>query len=447
MAAYESARRPGVDAVQRAAAPSLRWFEDTERWAGRQDPLTFTFNMLTRSLRIHHANLKLRDPALVTRLDRAFAERAAVLSGVSVAKDAPPMFTPLRVRDLVIENRVVVSPMCMYSATDGLPDDFHLVHYGSRAMGGAGLVMTEMTDVAPDARITPGCTGLWSDAHALAWKRIVDFVHAQSSSKIGVQLAHAGRKGATRRMWEGIDQPLTEGAWPLIAPSAIPYHPHSQVPRAMTRDDMDRVRDEFVAATRHAETAGFDLLELHMAHGYLLASFLSPLTNHRDDAYGGDLAGRMRYPLEVFRAVRAVWPAHRPMSVRISATDWVDGGADAGDAVEIARALKREGCDLIDVSSGQTTPASRPVYGRLYQTPLADRVRNEADILTMTVGNVSSWGDVNAILAAGRADLCLLARGHLYDPYWTRHAAAEQGFAMPWPKPYGPAASFTPRGS
>ncbi len=449
LAAYERARRPGVDAVQRAAAVSLRWFEETERYARRQDPLTFTFGMLTRSLRIHHENLKVRDPALVGRVDRAFAARAAAAAGTELASapPPPPMFTPFRVRELRLQNRIVVSPMCMYSAEDGLPNDFHLVHYGSRAIGGAGLVMTEMTDVAADGRITPGCTGLWSDVHALAWKRIVEFVHAQSPAKIGVQLAHAGRKGATKKMWEGIDQPLEHGAWPLIAPSPIPYLPHSQVPREMTRADMDRVRDEFVAAARHAERAGFDLLELHMAHGYLLGSFLSPLTNRRTDEFGGAPHRRLRWPLEVFRAVRAAWPAGKPISVRISASDWLEGGFDVEDAVDVARALKAEGCDLIDVSSGQTTPESKPTFGRLYQTPFSDRVRNEAEVATMTVGNVASWGDVNAILAAGRADLCVLARGHLFDPYWTRHAAAEQGYALAWPPQYGPAASFTPRGS
>jgi anthraniloyl-CoA monooxygenase len=447
--AYERARRPGVDGVQRAAAVSLRWFEETERYARRQDPLTFTFGMLTRSLRIHHANLKVRDPELVARVDRAFAERAAAQAKVPVelSRPPPPMFTPFRLRDLVLENRVVVSPMCMYSAIDGLPNDFHLVHYASRAMGGAGLVMTEMTDISADARITPGCTGLWSDEHARAWKRIVDLVHASSPAKIGVQLAHAGRKGATKRMWEGIDQPLETGAWPLVAPSPIPYLPHSQVPREMTRADMDRVRDDFVRAARFAEQAGFDLLELHMAHGYLLASFLSPLTNHRTDDYGGALHNRLRFPLEVFAAVRDAWPAHKPMSVRISATDWIDGGFDVDEAVDVARALQRVGCDVVDVSSGQTTPESRPVFGRLYQTPFSDRVRNEADVATMTVGNVSSWGDVNAILAAGRADLVVLARGHLYDPYWTRHAAAEQRWPLPWPPQYAAAASFTPRGA
>ncbi len=449
LAAYEAERRPGVEAVQRAAAVSLRWFEETERYFGNMDPEAFVFGMLTRSLRIHHANLKVRDPAFVARVDRWFAARAAEQSGVDLPSDPPPppMFTPFRLRECVIPNRVVVSPMCMYSAEDGLPNDFHLVHYGSRAIGGAGLIMTEMTDVSAEGRISPGCTGLWSEAHRDAWKRIVDFVHAQAPGKIGVQLAHAGRKGSTKRMWEGIDQPLPDGNWPLISASAIPYFPHSQVPKAMNRADMDLVRDQFVRATRLADEAGFDLLELHMAHGYLLASFLSPLTNVRDDEYGGSLENRLRFPLEVFRAVRATWPPSKPISVRLSATDWIEGGFTCDDAVAVARALHAEGCDVIDVSSGQTTPASRPVYGRLYQTPFSDRVRNEVGIATMTVGNVSSYGDVNAILAAGRADLCVLARGHLYDPYWTRHAAYEQGFELPWPPQYRPAKSFTPRGS
>jgi len=444
---YEKARRAPVDAVQRAAAVSLRWFEETERYFGRLEPLEFAFSMLTRSLRIHHANLKVRDPQFVARVDEHFAMRAAAQSGVDVKPDTPPMFTPFRLRELALPNRVVVSPMCMYSSEDGLPNDFHVVHYGSRAMGGAGLVMTEMTDVSPDGRITPGCAGMWNDQQRDAWKRIVDFVHTHTPAKIGMQIAHAGRKASTKRMWEGIDQPLPEGNWPIISASAIPYFPHSQVPKPMDRADMDRVRDDFVRATRLAESAGFDLVELHMAHGYLLASFLSPLTNHREDEYGGSIENRMRYPLEVFRAMRNAWPAHKPMSVRISATDWLEGGFSDADAVVVARALGEAGCDIIDVSSGQTTPQSKPTFGRLYQTPFADRVRNEANIATMTVGNISSWGDANAVLAAGRADLCVIARGHLYDPYWTRHAAFEQGYELPWPPQYQPAKTFTPRGS
>lgn len=447
LVAYEKERRPAVDAVQRAAAVSLRWFEETERYYGKLDPLTFAFSMLTRSLRIQHANLALRDPAFVREVDRAYAERASAQSGVPLVLDPPPppMFTPFKLRELVIPNRVVMSPMCMYSATDGMPDDFHLVHYGSRAMGGAGLIMTEMTDVSPEGRISPGCTGIWSEKHKDAWKRVVDFVHGQSPAKIGMQIAHAGRKASTKRMWEGIDQPLPEGNWPIMSASAIPYHPHSQVPKAMDRADMDLVREQFVQAAKYADEAGFDLLEVHMAHGYLLASFLSPLTNVRTDEYGGSLPNRLRFPLEVFRAVRAAWPSHKPISVRISATDWLEGGFSPADAVAVAKALRAEGCDIIDVSTGQTTPESKPVFGRLYQTPFADRVRLEADIPTMTVGNVSSYADVNAILAAGRADLCVLARGHLFNPYWTRHAAYEQGYDLPWPPQYGAAKSFTPR--
>jgi anthraniloyl-CoA monooxygenase len=337
--------------------------------------------------------------------------------------------------------------MCQYSAEDGTPNDWHLVHIGSRALGGAGLVITEMTDVARDGRITPGCAGLYTPEHAAAWKRVVDFVHANSFAKIGIQLAHAGRKGSTRLAWEGIDEPLADGNWPLVAASAIPYLPHSQVPKAMDRADMDRVRDEFVRAARLADEAGFDLIEIHCAHGYLLASFLSPLTNRRSDEYGGSLENRARYPLEVFEAVRAAWPAKKPMSVRLSATDWADGGFTPADAVAVAKRFKEAGCDIVDVSAGQTVADAKPVYGRLFQTPFADRVRHEAEMPTMTVGNISSWADVNAILAAGRADLCVLARGHLYDPYWTRHAAYEQNYDLGWPKQYLAAGSFTPRES
>ncbi|MBV8535272.1 MAG: bifunctional salicylyl-CoA 5-hydroxylase/oxidoreductase [Alphaproteobacteria bacterium] len=449
LAAYEASRRPAVDAVQRAADVSLQWFEETERYFGKMAPLQFAYAMLTRSLRIQHANLKLRDPAFVGRVESWFAEEAANQSGVNIPVDPPPppMFTPFRLRDTVVQNRVVVSPMCQYSADDGTPNDWHLVHIGSRALGGAGLVITEMTDVSRDGRITPGCAGLYKPEHVAAWKRVVEFVHANSFAKIGVQLAHAGRKGSTRLAWDGIDEPLPDGNWPLLAASAIPYLAHSQVPKAMNRADMDRVREDFVRATRLADEAGFDLIEIHCAHGYLLATFLSPLTNRRTDEYGGSLENRARYPLEVFAAVRAAWPAKKPMSVRISATDWAPGGFTPPDAVAVAKLFKEAGCDVLDVSAGQTVPDARPVYGRLFQTPFADRVRHEADMPTMTVGNISSWADVNAILAAGRADLCVLARGHLYDPYWTRHAAYEQNYDLEWPKQYLSAGSFTPRES
>jgi len=447
--AYEVERRPAVESVQRAAQVSLQWFEETERYFGKLEPIQFAFSMLTRSLRITHANLKLRDPKFVAAVDAWFAEKAANQSGVNVPAEPPPppMFTPFRLRGLVLQNRVVVSPMCQYSAEDGLPNDWHLVHLGSRAIGGCGLIITEMTDVSREGRITPGCAGMYKPEHVTAWRRIVDFVHTHSFAKIGIQLAHAGRKGSTRRLWEGIDEPLPEGNWPLISASPIPYLPHSQVPKEMDRADMDKVRDDFVRAARMADEAGFDLIELHFAHGYLLASFISPLTNRRTDEYGGSIENRMRFPLEIFDAVRAVWPQEKPISVRISATDWVPGGFTAEDAVVVARMLKDHGCDIIDVSAGQTVPDARPQYGRLFQTPFSDRVRHEAEIPTMTVGNISSWSDVNSILAAGRADLCVLARAHLYDPYWTRHAAYEQGYDLPWPTQYISAKSFTPRPS
>jgi anthraniloyl-CoA monooxygenase len=444
---YEAARRPEVEALQRAAQASLQWFEETERYFGRLEPLEFAASLLTRSLRITHENLKLRDPAFVASIDRRFAVKAANQSGVNVPVDPPPppMFTPFRLRDMVVQNRVVVSPMCQYSAEDGMPDDWHLVHLGSRAVGGAGLIMTEMTDVSREGRISPGCTGLYKPEHVGAWRRIVDFVHQASPARIGIQLAHAGRKASTRLSWEGDSEPLADGNWPIIAPSPVPYFPHSQVPRAMDRADMDKVRDDFVRAARLADEAGFDIIELHCAHGYLLASFLSPLTNRREDDYGGSLANRLRYPLEVFAAVRAAWPEAKPMSVRLSATDWMPDGFSPDDAVAVARALKAAGCDIVDVSAGQTVPEQKPVYGRLFQTPFADRVRHEAEMPTMTVGNISSYADVNSILVAGRADLCVLARAHLYDPYWTRHAAYEQGYTLSWPDPYGALARYTPR--
>lgn len=447
LVAYEEERRPQVESLQRAAQVSLEWFEQTERYYGRLEPIQFAMSLLTRSLRVTHDNLRLRDPRFAATVDRWFASQAERQAGVTVPATPapPPMFTPFRLRDLVLPNRVVVSPMCQYSAEDGTPNDWHLVHLGSRALGGAGLVMTEMTDVSREGRISPGCTGMYKAEHVAAWKRIVDFVHSHSPARIGMQLAHAGRKGSTKKLWEGIDEPLEAGNWPIISASAIPYYPHSQVPEPMDRSDMDTVRDDFVRATRMAEEAGFDLLELHFAHGYLLASFLSPLTNTRLDEYGGALVNRARYPLEVFDAVRAVWPARKPMSVRISATDWMEGGATPDDAVELAKLLKTHGCDIVDVSAGQTVPDQKPVYGRLYQTPFADRIRQEAEIPTMTVGNIASWADVNSIVAAGRADLCVLARAHLYDPYWTRHAAYEQGYELPWPDQYVLVKGFTPR--
>jgi anthraniloyl-CoA monooxygenase len=443
---YETVRRPQVESLQRAAQASLEWFESVERYHDTE-PLQFAFNLLTRSLRITHDNLKVRDPALVAKVDRWFAEQAGKQSGRPVTLDPcpPPLFTPYRIRDLVLPNRIVVSSMCQYRADDGLPNDWHLVHLGSRAIGGAGLVMTEMTDVSREGRISPGCAGMYLPSHVTGWQRIVEFVHGETEAKIGMQLSHAGRKGSTCVLWEGEDEPLPEGNWPLIAPSPIPYRSHNQTPREMTRSDMDQVLADFVRATTMADDAGFDLLELHLAHGYLLASFISPLTNRRTDEYGGSLANRMRYPLEIVTRVRAEWPQAKPLSVRISAVDWAPGGMEAHDAVEVARMVVAGGADIVDVSAGQTVPEAKPVYGRQFQTPFSDRIRHEARVPTMTVGNISSPADVNTILAAGRADLVVLARAHLWDPYWTRHAAADLGHNFPWPPSYATLNRYTPR--
>jgi anthraniloyl-CoA monooxygenase len=455
---YEASRRPQVESLQRAAQASLEWFEETERYSGTA-PIPFAFSLLTRSLRITHEDLRQRDPAFLSEVDGWVAARAAEQvgqdgaspSGVrrgpsSGASVPPPMFTPFRLRDLVIPNRVVVSPMCQYMAEDGVVGDWHLVHLGSRAIGGAGLVMAEMTDVSREARISVGCAGLYSPAHAAAWKRVVDFVHRESPARIGIQLGHAGRKAATRKLWEGDNEPLEAGAWPIVSASPLPYFPgRSQTPIEMTRAHMDEVREDFVNATRLALEAGFDLLEVHMAHGYLLASFISPLTNRRTDEYGGALENRMRFPLEIFDACRDLWPDNRPMSARVSAVDWAPGGMGPEGAVEVARMLAAHGCDIVDVSAGQTVPDQRPVYGRLFQTPFADRIRHEAGMATMAVGNISSYTDVNTIIAAGRADLCLLARAHLFDPYWTRHAAHMLGYEWPWPDPYKSVERYTPR--
>jgi anthraniloyl-CoA monooxygenase len=438
LAHFEATRREEVERTQHAADVSLVWFEHIARFA-RMDPVRFAFGLMTRSKSITYDNLRLRAPDFVAETDRMFAaETRAKGFAVDVETPLPPMFQPFALRGLTLGNRVVVSPMCMYSATDGVPGDFHLVHYGSRAMGGAALMFTEMVCVAADARITPGCAGLYDDAQEAAWARIVGFARAHGDTKLCLQLGHAGRKGATKLMWDGIDRPLDGGAWPIMGPSPLRYYPDSQVPHEMTRADMDRVRDQFVAATRRGPRAGFDMLELHCAHGYLLGSFISPLTNRRDDAYGGDLDNRLRFPLEVFAAMRAAWPAERPMSVRLSATDWQDGGITGADSVEVARAFTRAGCDLIDVSSGQTTPEAAPVYGRMFQTPFAEQIRNDASVATMCVGSITTPDQINTILAAGRADLVALARPHLTDPYFTLRAAAQYGVALPGPVQYRP---------
>ncbi len=425
LARFETSRREDVEKTQHAADVSLVWFEHVKRFA-HFHPTRFAFGLMTRSKAITWDNLDLRAPDFIAATRRVFAEEARV-QGIPAKDDRPPMFQPFALRGLQLANRVVVSPMCMYAAQDGLPGDFHFAHYAARAVGGAGLVFTEMTCIAPEARITPGCTGLWNDDQQAAWTRIVEFTHRHSSARIALQLGHAGRKGATKLMWEGMDEPLPSGAWPILSASATPYFPHSQVPRAMTREDMDRVKADFVAATRRGAACGFDLLELHCAHGYLLASFLSPLTNLRQDEYGGAVENRLRYPLEVFAAMRAAWPADRPMSVRISATDWKEGGLTDADCLAIARAFAEAGADLLDVSTGQTVHDAEPVYGRMFQVPWSDMIRNEAGVATMCVGSITSADQVNTILAAGRADLVALARPHLTNPSFTLHAAAAYG--------------------
>jgi anthraniloyl-CoA monooxygenase len=429
---YQEERRVEVLRLQSAARNSLEWFEQVERYLDL-DPTQFAYSLLTRSQRISHENLRLRDPEWLASAEDWFQEQAGGQKG------RRPMFAPFALRDMQLKNRIVLSPMAQYKAVDGCPTDWHFVHYAERAKGGAGLIFTEMTCVSAEGRITPGCPGLYAPEHEAAWKRLADFIHAETTAKLCIQIGHAGRKASTCVPWDGggIDAPLATGNWPIMAASAVPYKPASQTPKAMDKADLDAVKAEFVAATQMADRAGADMVEMHAAHGYLLATFISPVTNRRSDEYGGSLENRMRYPLEVFAAMRAVWPAAKPMSVRVSAHDWIDGGVTPEEAVEIARMFRAAGADIIDVSSGQTDPSEKPVYGRMFQTPFSDRIRNEADIPTMTVGNISDWDQVNGILMAGRADLVCLARMHLADPYWTLHAAVEQGdTASDWPKPY-----------
>jgi anthraniloyl-CoA monooxygenase len=423
LAQYQNERNVEVLKLQNAARNSTEWFEHIDRYA-TLEPLQFTYSLLTRSQRVSHENLRVRDAGFLGGVERWFWDQAGD------TRAGPPMFAPLTLRDMTISNRVVVSPMCMYSAVDGLPNDFHLVHYGARAMGGAGLLFTEMTNVSAQGRITPGCTGMYNTAHRDAWKRIVDYVHTHTTAKFALQLGHAGPKASTRLPWEEDhpDQPLASGNWETLGPSPNAWSDRNIAPRAMDRADMDRVIAEYVQAARWGEEAGFDMLELHCAHGYLLSAFLTPLSNKRTDAYGGDIANRLRFPLEVFEALRNAWPTHKPMSVRVSATDWVDDGISAADSIAIARAFAEAGADLIDVSAGQTSPLARPVYGRMFQTPFCDAIRNEAHVKTMAVGNIYAPDHVNSILAAGRADLCALARPHLIDPNWMLRAAAELGY-------------------
>jgi len=419
---YQAERNLEVLKLQNSARNSTEWFETLERYL-HFEPLQFAYSLLTRSQRISHENLRLRDREWLEEVERWFWKRAT--DGKS-NRTAPPMFAPLKLREMIVENRITVSPMAMYSAVDGTPNDFHFVHYGERAIGGAGLVFTEMTCVSPEGRISPGCTGMWNADHVAAWKRIVDFVHTNSKAKICLQLGHSGGKGSTKLGWEGNDVPLDDGNWPVLGVSDVPWSPVNQVPRPITRAEMDEVRDQFVAAVRMGIECGFDMVELHAAHGYLLSGFITPLQNKRTDEYGGSLENRLRYPIEVFAAMRSAWPSDKPMSVRISATDWAsEGGITPADAVKIGEAFAREGADLIDVSAGQTWADQQPVYGRMFQTPFSDRIRNEGKLATMAVGNIYEPDHANSILAAGRADLVALARPHLVDPFWTLRAAAQ----------------------
>jgi anthraniloyl-CoA monooxygenase len=435
--AYEEIRRVDVARIQNAARNAMEWFEVVgQRYADTLPPEQFMYSMLTRSQRISHENLRLRDKTWLEGYERWFARQAGIDAGAN-GWVLPPMFTPYHLRGVELPNRIVMSPMAMYSAKGGMLDDFHLVHLGSRALGGAGLIFAEMTCVSPDARITPGCLGLWNEEQAAGWKRFVNFVHGNSSAKVGVQLGHAGRKGSTKVAWEGMDQPVEEGGWDLISASALPYLKTSQVPKAMDRADMDRVKADFVHSARLAAETGADWLELHCAHGYLLSSFLSPLTNRRTDEYGGSHENQARYPLEVFKAIREVWPEDRPISVRLSCHDWAEGGNTPDDAAIYAQMFKDAGADLIDCSSGQVSKEEKPIYGRLFQTPFSDKIRNEIGIPTIAVGAISEADHANSIIAAGRADLCAVARPHLADPAWALHEAAKIGLtSIPWPKQY-----------
>ncbi|MGH3629923.1 MAG: bifunctional salicylyl-CoA 5-hydroxylase/oxidoreductase, partial [Sciscionella sp.] len=419
---------------------SLEWFENIGQYT-HQEPTQFAFNLLTRSRRITHENLRLRDPEFVEELQHWYAEHEARRSAVTGAPAVrPAMFQPYRIGQLELKNRISVSSMDLYSAMDGVPGDFHLVHLGSKALGGAGLVMTEMVCVSAKGRITPGCTGLYTAEQEASWRRVVEFVHQHSTAKIGLQLGHSGRKGSTKLMWEGIDEPLEQDNWEVVGPSALPYSASSQTPHELTATELEEITGQFVDSARAGARAGFDLLELHCAHGYLLSSFLSPLTNTRTDSFGGSPANRLRFPLRVLDAIRTVWPGDRPLSVRISATDWAQGGNDVDDAVRIARAFAEHGVDIINVSTGQVVTTEQPAFGRSYQTPFADRIRNEIGekygTTVIAVGAISSYDDVNSVLLAGRADLVALGRTHLYDPQWTLHSAAEQDYTGPgadWP--------------
>ncbi len=433
--AYQDQRMTEALKLQNAARNSMEWFENVRRYV-HLEPEQFAYSLLTRSQRVSHENLRLRDRHYLEGIERWFAAKADTPPPLD-ASTPPPAFTPYRLRGMTLHNRIVVSPMDMYSAVDGMPNDFHLVHVGARALGGAALVFTEMTCVTAEGRISPADTGIYTGEQMQSWRRIVSFVHEWSPAKICLQLGHSGRKGSTKRMWEGMDEPLDADNWEVLAPAALPFSPRNQTPRAMSRGDMAEVLRAFVFATELGEEAGFDMIELHCAHGYLLSSFITPLSNNRADEYGGSLENRMRYPLEVFAAMRAAWPEPKPMSVRISATDWVEGGVGGAEAVQIARAFVAAGADIIHVSTGQTSTDSKPVYGRMFQTPFSDWIRNEARVPTIAVGNITELDQVNAIITAGRADLVSLGRPHLADPNWTQHAAAQIGWRdQSWPPQY-----------
>lgn len=443
---YQAVRSVEVLKIQSAARNSTEWFENVERYA-QLEPEQFTYSLLTRSQRISHENLRARDPAWLARFEHWFARRQVAPASTSKEDAELPMLTPFTLRGVTLKNRVVVSPTLLYSCTDGVPGTFHLVHAGSRALGGAGLVILEMTAVAPGARVTPACPGLWADEHADAFRSITQFVHQQSDCRIGLQIGHAGRRGSTQIGWEKPGLPLVSGNWELISASSLPFFPGiSQVPRAMTLQDMQQVIADFVAAARRAAMAGFDWLELQAAHGYLLSSFISPLTNRRTDEYGGSLDNRLRFPLETFAAVREAWPAQLPISVRISATDWAPGGTTVEEAVETARRFRAAGADVIVCSSGEVVADQKPLYGRMFQTPFADRIRNDAGVPSMAVGAISSADQINSIIASGRADLCALSRLMLAEPSWMLREVAQLGYRnIDWPAPYAPGKSALER--
>ncbi|MEM7501263.1 MAG: FAD-dependent monooxygenase [Pseudomonadota bacterium] len=438
---YQNVRKDDADRLQRTAVVSLSWFEHIDRYATAQEAEQFTFNMMCRAKRVTYENLRLRDPRFIAGVDRWFAgyvQQSTGYDDIDIEAPAVPVFQPFRIGSMRVENRFQLSAMCQYCAEDGLPTDWHFMHYGERAVGGAGLLNTEMICISPDARITPGCAGIWSDDQTAAWARIVEFAHRNSRAKICAQIGHAGRKGATCVPWDGgIDEPLPSGGWPIVAPSPLPYLEHGAVPQAMTESDMESIAKDFVAAARNADRAGFDMLELHLAHGYLLSSFISPVTNQRTDEYGGDIDGRLKFPLQVVTAVREAWSSRKPLSVRISATDWVDGGLSEDDMLRVARSLKDAQVDIINVSTGQVTSDEDPIYGRMFQAPFADQIRNEVGIPTIVAGNITTADQANTLIAAGRTDIVAFGRQIMNQPHFVLMAAAHYGHKKQhWPPQY-----------